>query len=50
MPKLPEYIQIQIDDFDDCSVYYSATAEEKDTPFPPSQNHPTGIYKLVKYI
>ena len=50
MKKLPEFITVQIDDVDGNDVYYSATEEKKETPFSPSDNHPTAIYKLVKYI
>jgi hypothetical protein len=44
MKKLPEFIIVQIEDVDGDVVYYSAN--EKDTPYPPSDNHPTAVYRL----
>lgn len=49
MKNLPELMVIQIDDVDGDNVYYSANEENKNTPFPPSYNHPTAVYKLIKH-
>lgn len=48
MKKIKRFMVIQIDDVDDDKVYYSAQDELTNTPFPPSDNHPTALYMLVK--
>jgi len=50
MKSLPQFITVQIDDVDGNDVYYTANVTDKETPFPPSSNHPTAIYELKSNI
>lgn len=48
--ELPEFMVIQLDDTDDENYYTAVEASNGNTPYPPSHEHPTAVYKLVKYL
>lgn len=50
MPKLPQYVYVQIDDIDGNDVYYTCHTDIKNLPFAPGPNHPVAKYKLEKLI